>query len=134
MSDETETGTNEETLFEVESEQHLSVAAVARRLREVADGLEAGALQSGGHAVTPAATVKFEEEYSAETTDEGTTFELELELKWNSTPADGQADHANHGSKAAARAGSGWEVRVVQGRRRQVPISAEGRQRRDHRQ
>ena len=102
MSDETdETEDDEETLFE--SEQHLSVAAVARRLREVADGLEAGALQLGGHAVTPAATVKFEEEYSAETTDEGTTFELELELKWNST-ADGQADHAGHGSHAAARA------------------------------
>ena len=102
MSDETdETDDDEETLFE--SEQHLSVAAVARRLREVADGLEAGALQLGGHAVTPAATVKFEEEYSAETTDEGTTFELELELKWSSTAADGQADHANHRSRAAAR-------------------------------
>ena len=54
MSDETdeteETEDDEETLFE--SEQHLSVAAVARRLREVADGLEAGALQLGGHVVT----------------------------------------------------------------------------------
>ena len=87
-----------------ESEQELSVAAVARRLREVAEGLEAGDLQLGGHAVTPASPVKFEEEYSAETTDEGITFELELELKWSSAAADGQADHANHGSPAAARA------------------------------
>ena len=106
MSDETDDALDdeddEETLFE--SEQHLSVAAVAERLREVAEGLEAGALRLGGHAVTPASTVKFEEEYSAETTDEGITFELELELKWSSATADGQADHANHGSRAAARA------------------------------
>ncbi len=79
---------DEETLFE--SEQQLSVAAVARRLREVAEGLEAGALQLGGHTVTPASTVKFEEEYSAESTDEGITFELELELKWNSPTASGR--------------------------------------------
>ena len=66
MSDETDDALDdEETLFE--SEQQLSVAAVARRLREVAEGLEAGALLLGGHAVTPASTVKFEEEYSAET-------------------------------------------------------------------
>ncbi len=104
MSDETEDEDDEETLFEVESEQHLPVAAVARRLREIAVGLEAGDLQSGGHAVTPASTVKFEEEYSAETTDDGITFELELELKWTGATADGQADPANHGSRAAARA------------------------------
>ncbi len=94
---------DEETLFE--SEKQLSVAAVVRRLREVADGVEAGALQLGGHAVTPASPVKFEEEYSAETTDEGITFELELELKWNSTAADGKGDHASHGSRVVARAG-----------------------------
>ncbi len=91
---------DEETLFE--SEQQLSVAAVARRLREVADGLEAGALQLGGHAVTPASTVKFEEEYSAETTDEGITFELELELKWSSAAADGQ------GAPSPRRGRPGW--------------------------
>ena len=78
---------DEETLFE--SEQQLSVVEVVRRLREVAGGLEAGALQLGGHAVAPASTVKFEEEYSAEATDEGITFELELELKWNAAAADG---------------------------------------------
>ena len=89
MSDETDNEDDEETLFE--SEQELSVAAVARRLRDVAEGLEAGALRLGGHAVTPASTVKFEEEYSAETTDEGITFELELELKWSSAAVDGQA-------------------------------------------
>jgi len=89
---------DEETLFE--SEQQLSVAAVARRLREVADGLEAGALKLGDHAVTPAPTVKFEEEYSAETTDEGITFELELELKWSSAASGGQADH---GSRTAVK-------------------------------
>ena len=132
MSDETEDEDDEKTRFE--SEQHLSVAAVARRLREVAEGLEAGALQLGGHAVTPASTVKFEEEFSAETTDEGVTFELELELKWSSAAADGQADHANHGSQAGRGRPGGWEVRVVQGRRRQVPVSAEGRQRPGHRQ
>ena len=82
MSDETGDKDDEETLFE--SEQHLSVAAVATRLREVAEGLEAGALQLGGHAVSPASTVKFEEEFSAETTNEGVTLELELELMWSS--------------------------------------------------
>ena len=102
MSDETDDEDVDETLFE--SEQQLSVAAVTRRLREIAEGLEAGGLQLGGHAVTPASTVKFEEEYSAETTDEGITFELELELKWSSAAVDGQADHAHHGSPAAARA------------------------------
>ena len=34
--------------------------------------------------------MKFEEEYSAETTDEGITFELELELKWSAAATDGQ--------------------------------------------
>ena len=52
----------------------------------------------------PASTVKFEEEYSAETTDEGIAFELELELKWSPVAADGQAGSANHGSQAAAKA------------------------------
>ena len=101
---------DEETLFESESEEYMSVAAVARRLREVAEGLETGALQLGGHAVTPASTVKFEEEYSAETTDEGITFELELELKWTSAAADGQADHDNHGSHAGARVAGKFEL------------------------
>ena len=94
---------DEETLFE--SEQQLSVAAVARRLREVAEGLEAGALQLGGHAVTPASTVKFEEEYSAETTDEGITFELELELKWSSAAADGHDGATAHKPR---RGRPGW--------------------------
>ena len=43
---------DEETLFE--SKKQLSVAAAARRLRKIADGLESGALRLGGHAVTPA--------------------------------------------------------------------------------
>ena len=83
MSDETNDVFDDgEISFEFESEQHLPVAAVARRLREVAEGVEAGALQVGGHAVNPTSPVKFEEEYSAESTDEGIAFELELELKW----------------------------------------------------
>jgi len=95
---------DEKTLFE--SEQQLPVAAVARRLREVADGLEAGALQFGDHAATPSSTVKFEEEYSAETTGEGTTFEVELELKWNSPAANGKADRgARNATKASGVAG-----------------------------
>ena len=111
MSDETDDEDVDETLFE--SEQQLSVAAVTRRLREIAEGLEAGGLQLGGHAVTPSSTVTFEVEYSAETTDEGITFELELELKWSSAAADGQADHASHGSPAAARTVGVAGVRVV---------------------
>jgi len=99
---------DEETLFE--SEQQLSVAAVARRLREVADGLEAGALQLGDHAVAPASTVKFEEEYSAEATDEGITFELELELKWNSAAADGQTGHGSHAAAKAAGVAGKFEL------------------------
>ena len=71
---------DEETLFE--TEQEMSVAAAAQRLREVADGLEAGALQLGRYAVTPAQTVTLEEEYSTETDEDGITFELRLELKW----------------------------------------------------
>ena len=63
---------------------------MARRLREVAEGLGAVGLRLGDHAVTPASTVKFEEEYSAETIDEGITFELELELKWRSSSAEGR--------------------------------------------
>jgi len=93
---------DEETLFE--SEQQLPVAVVARRLRDVADGLEAGALQMGDHTVNPASTVKFEEEYSAEATDEGTTFEIELELKWNSPVAAVRGTHASRGSRAAGNA------------------------------
>ena len=93
---------DEETLFE--SEKQLSVAAAARRLRKVADGLESGALKLGGHAVIPASPVKFEEEYSAETTDEGITFELELELKWSAAATDGQR-RAKPAARAAGVAG-----------------------------
>ena len=56
--------------------------------------------------------MKFEEEYSAEATDEGITFELELELKWNAAAADGNGgepalgsdrpDHTNEASLAGA--------------------------------
>jgi amphi-Trp domain-containing protein len=100
MNDETNDAPDDEddekTLFE--SEQQLPVAAVARRLREVAEGLDAGTLKSGGQVVSPASTVKFEEEYSSETTDEGIVFELELELKWSA------AADVDHGSRAAAKA------------------------------
>ena len=106
MSDETEDEDDEETLFE--SEQHLSVAAVARRLREIADGLEAGDLQLGRSRRDPASTVKFEEEYSAETTDDGITFELELELKWTGATADGQADHRRTKAHEPRRGRPGW--------------------------
>jgi len=87
---------DEETLFE--TEQETSVAAAAQRLREVADGLEAGALQLGGYAVTPAQTVTLEEEYSTETDEDGITFELELELKW-SAAGDGPASQPAPGAR-----------------------------------
>jgi len=90
---------DEETLFE--SEKQMSVAEAVRRLHEVADGLGSGALRLGGHAVNPVSTVKYEEEYSAETTDEGTTFELELELKWTSAAAGGRASPASEGAGGA---------------------------------
>jgi len=92
---------DQETLFE--SEQELSVAAVARRLHEVAEGLEAGGFQLGDHAVAPTSPVRWEEEYYAEATDEGTTYEIELELKWSSAEADGQAGQPASGSEPGAR-------------------------------
>jgi len=98
---------DEETLFE--SEQQLSLAAVARRLREVAEGLEAGALQLGDNVVTPTSPVKFEEEYSAETTDVGVTFELELELKWSSA-SHGEADRSSQAAAKAAGVAGKFEL------------------------
>jgi len=97
MSDDDD---DEETLFE--SERELSVTAVAQRLRAVAEGLEAGSLQLGGHVVPPTSPVKFEEEYSTETTHGSMTFELELELKWRAATGD-LGESRSHGSKAGPR-------------------------------
>ncbi|HEY6531208.1 MAG TPA: DUF1508 domain-containing protein, partial [Acidimicrobiales bacterium] len=81
--------------------KQMSVAEAVRRLHEVADGLGTGALRLGRHAVNPVSTVKYEEECSAETTDEGTTFELELEMKWNAAAADGRASPAPESATGA---------------------------------
>ena len=52
--------------------------------------------------MTPASTVKFEEEYSAETGEDGITFELELELKWSPPQVTDQANQATRHGEATA--------------------------------